>query len=78
LTNIGLAAITGFDDASAVPLVTASSEVYQGVTVSLMAQIPVDKDLLFGDENRGELGPLPPRAAVGSYFYLEGKIKFKF
>jgi len=78
LTNVGLAAVFGIDDASAVPLVTASSEVFQGVTVSLTAQIPVDKDLLFNDGNRGELGPLPPGVSVRSHFYLEGKAKFKF
>ena len=77
-TNAGLALIAGIDDVSFVPLVTFNHDLFQAVTLTVMAQIPVDRDLLFNDGNRGELGPLPPGVSQGSNFYLETKVKLRF
>jgi len=81
-TNAGLALICGIDDVSFIPLVTFNHDLFQGVTLTVMAQIPVDRDLLFDDGQRGEFGPvpstLPPSVNAGSHFYLETKIKMKF
>jgi hypothetical protein len=78
-TNAGLALITGIDDVSFVPLVTFNHEIFQGVTWATMIQIPVDRDLLSGNGKRGEFGPMPLAGVdVGSYFYLETKIKLRF
>ncbi|MDR3013728.1 MAG: hypothetical protein LBU70_11085 [Chitinispirillales bacterium] len=77
-TSAGLAVITGLDDASFIPLITFNHEISQGVSMSLMAQIPMDRNLLTGDGNRGELGPIPPGLDAGSHFYFEGKIRLRF
>ena len=77
-TNAGLALITGIDDVSFIPLATFNHNLFQAVTLTVMAQIPVDRDLLFNDGNRGELGPLPPGVLQGSNFYLETKVKLRF
>ncbi|MCL2219971.1 MAG: hypothetical protein FWB94_08820 [Chitinispirillia bacterium] len=73
-TNAGAALITGIDDASFTPMMTFNHEISQGVSLTAMAQIPLDKDLLFGDGNRGEFGP----TNIRTHFYLETKIKVRF
>jgi hypothetical protein len=77
-TNAGLALIAGIDDVSFIPLATFNHDLFQAVTLTVMAQIPVDRDLLFNDGNHGELGPLPPGVSRGSNFYLETKVKLRF
>jgi hypothetical protein len=77
-TNAGLALIAGIDDVSFIPLVTFSHDLFQGVTLSVMAQIPINRDLLFDDGSRGEFGPMPSGTEAGSYFYLETKLTLRF
>ncbi|MCL2193316.1 MAG: hypothetical protein FWB78_07970 [Treponema sp.] len=57
-TNAGIALISGLSDLSFTPIVTFRQEIFQGATLTLTAQIPLDRDLFSGDGNRGELGPI--------------------
>jgi hypothetical protein len=73
-TNAGLALISGFSDISFTPLLTLEHDLFQGMTVSLSAQIPLDRDLFSGSGSRGELGPL----SLGSYCNLSVKARLRF
>jgi hypothetical protein len=81
-TGAGIALITGIDDVSFAPLITFNHDLFQGASLSAMAQFPLDRDLLSGDGNRGEFGPVQTHpltgADFGSYFYLETKLRFRF
>jgi hypothetical protein len=71
LTNAGFALISGFSDVSFIPIVSFNHELFQGATLILSAQIPLDRDLFSGDGNRGELGPLLSRR------YFDGSVKLR-
>jgi hypothetical protein len=87
-TNAGLALISGLSDISFTPLLTLEHDLFQGMTVSLSAQIPLDRDLFSGDGSRSELGPLPPDELqpllpqngqrMGSYCNLSVKARLRF
>jgi hypothetical protein len=74
LTTAGLALISGFSDVSFTPIVSFNRELFQGATLILSAQIPLDRDLFFGDGNRGELVPLLSRR----YFDSSVKLRLRF
>jgi len=88
LTSAGLALVSGFSDISFTPVVSFNRELFQGATLSVSAQIPLDRDLFSGDGNRGELGPLPPDGLqpllpltgerMGRYFDLTVKLRLRF
>jgi hypothetical protein len=78
LTSIAAALISCFDDVSFTPLVTFSHELFQGATLTVTAQIPMDRDLFSGDGNRGELGPLPPDSPIGRYFNCTARLRLQF
>ena len=77
-TNAGLALISGFSDFSFTPMLTLEHDLFQGMTLSLSAQFPLDRDLFSGDGNRGELGPLPPGGNAGAYFNCGAKVRLRF
>jgi len=78
-TNAGVALISGLSDLSFTPIVTFSQEIFQGATLTLTAQIPLDRDLFSGDGNRGELGPIPPRMApLGRHFDFTATLRLRF
>jgi len=77
-TNAGLALISGFDDASFAGLLTFNRQISQAISLSVAANIPMDKNLFNGDGNFGELGPRPFGVAAGSHFYLETKLRMRF
>jgi hypothetical protein len=77
-TNAGAALLFCFDDISFTPVLSFSHELFQGAVLSATAQIPMDRDLLSGDGNRGELGPLPPGADEGTYFNVTAKVRLRF
>jgi hypothetical protein len=58
-TNITAAMLFSFDDISFTPLVIFNHELFQGVTLTVSAQVPLDRGL-FSSGGRGELGPIPP------------------
>ena len=87
-TNVSIALISGFTDVSFTPLVTFNQELFQGATLIVSAQVPMDRDLFSGNGKRGELGPIPPDALqpllpvngqrMGRYFDFSAKIRLRF
>lgn len=77
-TNAGIALISSIDDSSFLPIITFNHELFQGATLALTAQIPMDKTMFYDDANKGELGPIPPNMSGGSHFYFETKLKIRF
>ena len=77
-TNAGIALISCFDDISFTPIIKVNYDLFQGATLILMAQVPLDRDLFSGSGKRGELGPLPPGSQVGNYFNFSAKLRLKF
>ena len=85
-TSAGIALISSFDDLSFTPILTYSQEVFQGATLTLTAQIPLDRRLFTGnDSHRGELGPLPPDrlfppgiVPFGRYFDFTAMLRLRF
>jgi len=87
-TNISAALISGFDDVSFTPIISLNHDLFQGATLTITAQIPMDRDLFSGDGNRGELGPLPPDELqllfpktgerLGRYFNCTARLRLRF
>jgi len=73
-TNATLALISGFDDVSFTPIVSVNHELFQGATLTVTAQIPLDRDLFSGNGDRGEFGPLNAR----TYFNSSVKVRLRF
>ncbi|MDR0444556.1 MAG: hypothetical protein LBH44_14250 [Treponema sp.] len=84
-TNVTIALISCFDDVSFTPVVSLNHDLFQGATLTVTAQAPLDRDLFSGDGNRGELGPIPPDRLqpllperFGHYFDLSAKLRLRF
>jgi len=76
--NMSFALISCFDDISFTPLIILNHDIFQGATLTVSAQVPLDRDLFSGDGNRGELGPLPPGSPFGYYFNCSIKLRLRF
>jgi hypothetical protein len=87
-TTFGAALVSGFDDLSFTPVLSFDHDLFQGLTLSISAQVPMDGDLVRKDGSRGELGPLPPQPPPppgqaaqpdqGAYFILTAKVRLRF
>jgi hypothetical protein len=87
-TNMSAAFISAFDDVSFTPVISLNHDLFQGATLTVTAQIPMDRDLFSGDGNRGELGPLPPDELqpllhvtgerLGRYFNCSARLRLRF
>jgi hypothetical protein len=87
-TNMNLALISGLDDISFTPVISLNHDLFQGAVLTITAQVPLDRDLFYGDGNRGELGPVPPDKLqpllpitgerIGRYFDFSARIRLKF
>ena len=73
-TQTGLALISGIDDVSFTPILSADHELFQGCNLILSSQIPLDRDLFADNGEQGELGPHSQR----SYFNFNAKIRLRF
>ena len=73
-TNMNAAVMCGFDDVSFTPIISVNHDLFQGATLTITAQVPLDRDLFYNDGNRGELGPLNAR----SYFSCNARIRLRF
>jgi len=87
-TNMNAALISGFDDISFTPVISLNHDLFQGAALTITAQIPLDRDLFYGDGRRGELGPLPPDELqpllritgerMGRYFDCGARLRLRF
>jgi len=84
-TRAGIALVSGFCDMSFTPVLTFGREIFQGATLTLTAQIPMDGSLFSAGGNRGELGPVPPDglfppgiAPFGRYFDFTAMLRLRF
>jgi hypothetical protein len=77
-TNMSAALISGFDDISFTPVISLNHDLFQGATLTITAQVPMDRDLFYSDGNRGELGPLPPGSNIGRYFNCTVRLRLRF
>ena len=71
-TNISAALISCFDDVSFTPVLTLNYDLFQGTALTITAQAPIDRALIYCDDRHGELGPR------GYYFYSSAKIRVRF
>jgi hypothetical protein len=77
-TNASAALISGFSDRSFTPILGAEYEIFQGLTLTVSAQFPIDQSLFRDEGGRGEFGPLPPGAEGGSRFRFNATARFRF
>jgi hypothetical protein len=63
-------------DLSFTPVLGAEHELFQGFTLSLDCQIPLDRSLSGGEA--GEFGPLPPGRTAGRRFQGIIKARLRF
>jgi hypothetical protein len=87
-TNVNAALISGLSDISFTPVISLNHDLFQGASLTISAQIPLDRDVFSGNGNRGELGPLPPDKLqpllpitgqrIGRYFDCSVKIRLRF
>jgi len=77
-TNFNIAIISGLDDISFTPIINFNHDLFQGAVLTIAMQVPLDRDLLTGDGNRGELGPIHPISGIGSYFNCSARIRLRF
>jgi hypothetical protein len=77
-SSASLGCIASLDDISFIPVAGFEREIFQGFTLNLSAQMPLDRDALTGNNSRGELGPLPPGASQGNRFIFTAKARLRF
>jgi hypothetical protein len=75
-TSLSLGCMAAPEDLSLTPLAGAEHELFQGLTLSLSCQIPLDRSLSGG--RPGEFGPVPPGAAAGRCFQSVVKVRLRF
>jgi hypothetical protein len=76
-TSISLAALFCFDDLSFQPIASFSYEIFQGFTLNLSANLPLDQNVFNGGK-RGELGPLPHGADAGAKLLVTASARLRF
>jgi hypothetical protein len=77
-TNASAALISGFNDVSFTPILGAEHEPFQGLTLSVSAQFPIDRSLFRDGGEKGEFGPVPPGSDRGSRFNFNAKARLRF
>lgn len=73
-TNISVALISGLSDISFIPVITLNHDLFQGATLTITAQVPMDRDLFTDNGKRGELGPQKSY----NYFNCSAKLRLRF
>jgi hypothetical protein len=74
-TSLSLAAMLAAADLSFTPIVGFSTELFQGLTLTLTAQSPLDRSVFTGDSSdRGELGPV--QSAARFLFTAKAALRF--
>jgi hypothetical protein len=72
------ALLFGLEDISFTPVISLRYELFQGLTLGLTGQIPLDRQALTGKGERGELGPLPPGTDRGRRFMVSATARLRF
>jgi hypothetical protein len=75
-TGLNLGCMAALGDLSFTPVLALEHELFQGFTLTLGCQIPLDRSLSGGAA--GEFGPLPPGATAGRYFQGNIKTRLRF
>lgn len=74
-TSVSLSALLRVDDASFTPAATFTTNLFQGITLTLSAQTPLDRYVFSGSaDDYGELGPVQS----GARFLLSVKAEMRF
>jgi hypothetical protein len=73
-TQINLTVLFGLDDISFSPSITLDHDLFQGITLSLTGQVPLDRDVFTGNGLRGELGP----QMTGANGLVTAKVRLRF
>ncbi|GHU22822.1 hypothetical protein FACS1894172_07980 [Spirochaetia bacterium] len=73
-TRLNLTAMASLEDVSFLPIFGVEYEPFQGMTLNLSCQVPLDRDLFTGRGNHGELGPVK----TGSHALITLKTRLKF
>jgi hypothetical protein len=71
-TSMNAALISCLSDISFTPVLTFNRDLFQGVTLTITAQIPMDRSLFSGEGESGEFGPKV------SHFNMTGRIRLRF
>ena len=90
-TSMNVTLLSCFDDISFTPVISVNHELFQGVTLTVTAQLPLDRDLFAANGSRGEFGPVRPDnmqphdeetgkliGRYGNYFNCNAKIRIRF
>jgi hypothetical protein len=77
-TNTSIACMAGPEDLSFTPVLSVEHELFQGLTLSLRGQMPLDRDVFTGNGKRGEFGPIPPGSSRGHRFGITAKARLRF
>jgi hypothetical protein len=77
-TNASAALLFGLDDSSFTPLLSVNYELFQGFTLGLTGQVPLDRDVFSKNGKRGELGPLPPGTDRGRRLRISAQARLRF
>jgi hypothetical protein len=75
-TNVTLGCMAALEDVSFTPVLGAEHELFQGFTLSLSCQIPLDRSRWGG--GAGEFGPVPPGQRAGSRFNGTIRARLRF
>jgi hypothetical protein len=77
-TSTSLACMAGPEDLSFTPILSVEHELFQGLSLNLQGQIPLDRDVFAGNGKRGEFGPIPPGYSRGQRFQLSARARLRF
>jgi hypothetical protein len=72
-TRLNLTCMAGLEDVSFLPIFAVEYEPFQGMTLNLSCQVPLDRDLFSGSGKHGELGP----EKTGSHALITLKARLK-
>ncbi len=76
-SSLSLSALFCFDDLSFQPIAAFNYELFQGFTLNLTVNVPLDRSV-FSDGPEGELGPLPPGREAGAKLLITAGAKLRF
>jgi hypothetical protein len=77
-TSLTTASLLNLSDFSARPILGVEHELFQGLTLSVSAQFPLDHYAFTGSGGRGELGPIPPGTGGTSRFIFTAGARLRF